>query len=96
VRATRLWSVGAVLCAALTVAACGKRIEADSVERQIKTGIEQKTKAEVRSVECPEDRPVKKGDVFSCTVTLNNGFKAPAQVTQVDDEGNLRWRIGRG
>lgn len=96
-RATRFWSVVAVLCGALGVGACGKQvIKADVVEGQIKDGIEKKTAAKVRSVECPEDRAVKKGDVFRCTVTLTNGFKAPAQVTQTDDEGHMTWRIVRG
>jgi ABC-type uncharacterized transport system auxiliary subunit len=93
--ASRLWSVLAALCATLVVAGCGgKKLKADSIETQIKDGIVKKTKADVKSVDCPEDRPVKQGDVFSCTVTLANGFKAPVRVTQVDDKGNLRWRVG--
>jgi hypothetical protein len=85
----------AALCAALAVAGCGeKKLNAESVETQIRAEIEQKTRADVKAVACPEDRPVKQGDVFSCTVTLANGFKAPVRVTQGDDEGNLRWRVG--
>jgi Domain of unknown function (DUF4333) len=62
---SRLPAVLAALCAALAVAGCGeKKLNAESVETQIRAEIEQKTRADVKAVACPEDRPVKQGDVF--------------------------------
>jgi Domain of unknown function (DUF4333) len=77
--ASRLSAVLAALGAALLAAGCGqKKLNAASVETQIQKGIEEKTRADVRAVACPKDRPVKQGDVFSCTVTLATASRRPS------------------
>ena len=41
------------------------------------------------TVACPEDRPVKAGDAFTCEATAEDGEVLVLDVTQNDDQGNV-------
>ncbi|HWH24568.1 MAG TPA: DUF4333 domain-containing protein [Candidatus Limnocylindria bacterium] len=44
-------------------------------------------------VNCPEDRPLQEGDVFTCTATGSDGRQLVITVTQTDSTGNVRWEV---
>ena len=94
----RLASV-AVL-AALPLTGCGgdderKTLDVRPVERGIERGIEKDNpKTDVVSVDCPDDVEQRKGVVFKCTVRgSRQGEHAEATVTQVDDDGRVRYVV---
>lgn len=73
---------------------CGS-LDQDKVQNGIKSGIEKQTPVKVRSVACPKDRPVKKGDRFTCKVTATDGQTGTVQVEQTNNKGDVSWRLGR-
>ena len=85
---------------ALGLAACGdgdedRRLDTAPIERGIARGIE-KDRPGTRVVEvvCPEDVTLEKGATFTCRVRgSRRGQEAIATVTQVDDEGRVRYRV---
>jgi len=84
-----------VAAGALLLAGCGtKRLNTNKLEGKIKNGIEQQAGVKVKSVNCPSDVKVKKGDVFTCTAETNTGQKAKVTVTQRDDKGNVNYSVG--
>jgi hypothetical protein len=80
-------------CAALVFAGCGG-IDSAQLETKIKAGIETQTGKKLKSVDCPENRELKKGDVFTCKATFISGESADVKVTQTDDKGNIVWQLG--
>jgi hypothetical protein len=48
---------------------------------------------ETATVTCPDNRPIKLGDVFNCTATTDSGISVTLQVTQTDDTGHVTFRI---
>ena len=79
--------------AAIALAGCGtKTLNTDNAETEIQKGLEQQTEARDPKVSCPDDVEVKKGDTFQCQATAG-GDKATVVVEQLDDEGNIRWRL---
>jgi hypothetical protein len=94
-RGARLCFALVAIAAAGTFSACGKQqLNTDKLETEIKSGIERQTDVKIRSVECPK-REVKTGDTFNCKATATDGDTADVKVTQQDEEGNVRWRLGR-
>ncbi len=87
--------------AVLVLAACGgddddkKILDVRAVERGIEQGVEKDNpKTDVVSVECPDDVEQKKGVEFKCRVRgSRQGEVAEATVTQVDDEGRVRYVV---
>ena len=87
------WPVCTIaVLAALGLAGCGN-LDDTKLEGEIKTGIEKQAGVKIRSVSCPDDRPIKRGDVFTCTATATSGETGQVRVTQIDDEGNVRWQL---
>ena len=80
------------LCAALALAGCGT-IDNEKLETKLKSGIESQAGVKLKSVDCPEGRKLKQGDVFNCTALSTAGEKANVKVTQTDDEGNVRYVV---
>ena len=72
-----------------------KTLDVRPVERGIEQGVEKDNpKTDVVSVECPDDVEQKKGVVFKCTVRgARQGEQAEATVTQVDDDGRVRYVV---
>lgn len=71
----------------------GGGLDTGAIETDISGGIERQTGIAVRSVDCPDDVDVEAGDKFTCTVTAEDGSTAAVDVTQEDDEGNVRWQL---
>ena len=92
------------LLAAVAIAGCGKdeellrleeRLRTDEIERGIQREVERDNPG-VRVVEvtCPEEVERGKGVVFKCMVRgSREGELAEATVTQVDEEGSVRFVI---
>jgi hypothetical protein len=79
--------------AALILSACGKEVvDTGDAEQRISESVAAQIKADVKSVDCPNDVDAKKGDVFTCTVTGGDGTKGPVEVRQEDDKGNVTFR----
>lgn len=87
--------LGLLAVGALLLAGCGtKRLNTDKLEGKIKQGIEQQAGVKVKTVNCPSNVKVKKGDVFTCTAETSTGQKARVTVTQRDDKGNVNYSVG--
>ena len=80
---------------ALAAAGCGGGggLDVDKAEREIGDKVEQQTATKDVTIDCPDDIEEKKGDVFECDLSAKGGVKATVKVTQVDDEGNVRWEV---
>ena len=98
----RLRASATAAVAALALAACGggddeeeRKLDMRTVERGIEQGIERDNpKTDVVAVDCPDDVEQKKGVVFKCQVRgSREGERAEATVTQVDDEGRVRYVV---
>ena len=94
--------LGATVLLCLCLAACGedentetRLLDIEPIERGIAREIERdRPGTRVVSVSCPDDVELKKGGKFTCRVRgSKRGEVAVATVTQVDDEGRVRYRI---
>lgn len=65
------------------------KLDTGELEKKIKQGIESQSTAKVKSVHCPGDRKLRKGDRFRCTVKTTRGQTVHVIVTQRDDKGNV-------
>lgn len=82
-------------CSAVVLAAagCGEdQIDTAKAEDEIARAIASQTGLAVESVECPDDVEAERGGTFECTATGANGGEAKVQVSQTDDEGNIRFQ----
>ena len=80
---------------ALAVAGCGdKKLDTGKLEGKIQDGIQKQAGVKIKSVDCPDDVKVKKGDTFTCKATTNSGQTAQVKVTQQDDKGNVNYQVG--
>ena len=80
---------------ALGVAGCGdKKLDTGKLEGKIKDGIQKQAGVKIKSVDCPDDVKVKKGDTFNCKATTQTGQSANVKVTQQDDKGNVNYQVG--
>ena len=92
-------SLAAALALALALAGCGseeeRKLDTAQVERGIADGIEKdRPGTRVVEVSCPDDVEIEKGAKFTCRVRgAEPGQEAIATVTQVDDEGRVRYRV---
>jgi hypothetical protein len=68
-------------------------VDAAKLEGSIKEGIEASTDFTVIEVDCPQDRPFKLGDVFTCKAKINDGRTLIVQVTNENGGGNLRYEV---
>lgn len=65
-----------------------KQIDEEKAQELIDQSLEEELSGiEVSSVKCPE-REAKKGDVFTCTATID-GQSLEVEVTQTNDEGSV-------
>jgi len=94
---TALIVVG-LLATATVAAGCGgdgaRRLQTADVEDEIASTIESDSAITVDQVNCPDDRPARKGDVFVCRAVIE-GKAVEFRVTQEDGEGNFRARSTR-
>jgi hypothetical protein len=71
----------------VSVAGCGGDVDSNKAEDEIKKGLTAQTKGDVKFVKCPEGVKAEKGATFKCEALI------PVNVTQIDDDGNIRWQI---
>ena len=77
----------------LAVAGCGgDNLDESDTEAEIAAGVERQTATENVKIDCPEVEK-KKDAVFECSLTADGGVKASVKVTQVDDDGGIRWEV---
>jgi Domain of unknown function (DUF4333) len=79
----------------LALAGCGKKLETDKIEVEVKKVLTDRTGIQIVSVTCPDDVDVKKGDTFRCTARPSTGKPLSIEVTQEDDEGRVTWKLVR-
>ena len=92
-RSKRLGALaGLVAGAVLSACTMTLSLNADQLEQAITTGIAEQMGVTV-TVECPDDRPMQQGDVFTCTATTAEGESRTVEVTQTDAAGNVNWRL---
>jgi hypothetical protein len=76
---------------ALFTAACGGEKLSDSrAQRQIENGIYEQLQVKV-DVACPADRPLEKGDRFTCSVSSKDTDALRVRAIQTNSKGNVRW-----
>lgn len=93
--------LGATLLTALTLAGCGgddepeRLLNIPPIEAGIAREIERdRPSTDVVRVDCPERVELRKGVKFTCRVRGSRpGERAVATVTQVDDEGRVRFDV---
>ena len=88
----RLLAVCSIGAAALA-AGCGtKKLNIDEAERTMSERLGSRQGAEVK-VDCPEDVETKKGDTFNCRATSPGKKASTVKVTQLDDDGRVRFEV---
>lgn len=93
-RATR----GAILAVAVSMvfslSACSKSLDMPKLESAIKQRVEKAVPGvKVTAVDCPTSRKAKKGDVFTCKVTGDDGSTGVVTVTQTSDKGDVTLKL---
>jgi hypothetical protein len=83
----------AAIAAALFVA-CNSSLtlDNDTLQRTITSGLQEQAQV-AATVSCPDDRPIKAGDVFQCQAVTEDGTTLTIQVTQTDDTGHVNWQV---
>jgi hypothetical protein len=82
----------ACAAAAVGLAACGtKQLDTEEAEKTIGKRLGEQAGTKV-TIDCPDDVEIKKGDRFSCNAKSRNDT-AKVTVTQLDDDGNVRWEV---
>jgi len=80
----------------LALAACGEStLEASDIEEDITPQVEEQTGTHEVVVDCPDDIEAEEGGTFECDLTAEGGIEAKVEITQEDDDGNVRWRVVR-
>jgi hypothetical protein len=77
----------------LLVSARGSNLDTATIETEIAGRLSDDAGAPV-TVSCPDSVPVSAGGTFDCAVTADDGSQLTVVVRQVDDQGNVVWRIG--
>lgn len=79
---------------ALLATGCGTDyVDTPKLEQTIREGVGVQLHVEVTSVDCPENRVFKLGDVFDCTARLADGRTLIVTVSNPDGGGNLRYQV---
>ena len=82
----------ALAAGAIAIAGCGsQQLDTAEAERTIANRLGEQAGTRVK-IECPDDVEIEKGDTFQCKARARNDT-ATVKVTQLDDEGNVRWRV---
>ena len=82
----------AIASAAVALGACGtQQLDTAEAEKTIGNRLGEQAGTKV-TINCPDDVEIKKGDTFNCQAKARNDT-AKVKVTQLDDEGNVRWRV---
>jgi hypothetical protein len=77
--------------ALLAPLACGRQLDTAGLEDQLLEVIEERGGPPVTEVTCPEVE-AEAGATFTCEAT-GEGVTWTIEVTQIDDDGEVEWRI---
>lgn len=88
-----LASVAALSLAVSSLAACGKVIDENKVQDFIKTTFKEKTKVDLKTIECPKEVKVKAGESFECNATDADNDKLVFAVKMTDDNGSVEFSL---
>ncbi|MCC6523635.1 MAG: DUF4333 domain-containing protein [Polyangiaceae bacterium] len=91
-RARALATLALVGSPLLLVSGCTK-YDRPKIERAILDDSAQQRHWPVRSVECPAQVELRKGDTFVCVIHFEDDQRVDAEVLQEDDAGNFRWAV---
>jgi predicted Rdx family selenoprotein len=91
----RLAGTGLLLTSLLAVTACSKTLDVTAVRDDIAAGLTGQLGLEVTTVQCPEGRAMRAGDVFECAAMPAIGGRLVVRVTQKDDQGQVGWEVAR-
>jgi hypothetical protein len=76
---------------ALGASGCGgDKLDDGQTETNIQKGIFEQFQVKLK-IDCPDDRPIMKGDKFSCDASSPDADSVKVTATQVDSKGNVRW-----
>jgi hypothetical protein len=88
-----LFALAVALLIAVPVAGCGtQKLDTAKAETEIEKGLKQQLRLPAVDVKCPKEVEIKPQSKFECPVTAGNQ-KATIDVTQQDDQGNIRWQL---
>jgi predicted component of type VI protein secretion system len=82
----------ALAATAIALTACGtEQLDTAEAEKTIADRLGKQAGTKV-TIDCPDDVEIKKGDTFNCEAKARKDT-AKVRVTQLDDEGNVRWEV---
>ena len=70
---------------------CGK-LDDKKIEASVQAELASKG-VKLKIFDCPEGRPLKKGDTFECSGVDQDGRALTFHVEQMDDSGNISWKM---
>jgi hypothetical protein len=86
-------SAVACLLAAVLAVGCGtQKLDIEDAEKTIGARLGEQSGGKVL-VDCPNDVEIKRGDTFDCRATAEGRKPASVRVTQLNDEGKVRWVV---
>jgi Domain of unknown function (DUF4333) len=86
-------SAAACLLAAAFAVGCGtQKLDIEDAEKTIGARLGEQSDSKVL-VDCPNEVEIKRGDTFDCRATAEGRKPATVRVTQLDDEGKVRWVV---
>src|SRR5271167_2966945 len=87
-------SLSLALSASFALVGCckGAHLDDTKIEGLIQTELQGKG-VTMKSVDCPPDRPLKKGDSFTCSGVDSEGEALVFRVEQLDDAGTISWKM---
>lgn len=81
------------LALVVALAGCGTTtLDTEKVEEEVQELAEDRD-LDVDGVSCPSDVEAEEGDEFTCDIELENGEEIEAEITQRNDDGDVRIRI---
>lgn len=86
-------SLAAAACSAEVSVGSKDTLDMARIESGIASEIAEQTGFGVKTVQCPDNVPVKAGEVFTCTVVDDQDSRATVEVTQKDDKGGVTWKL---
>jgi hypothetical protein len=86
-------ALATALVIAVPLAGCGtSKLNTDKAETEIEKGLKGQLNLTSVDVQCPSEVEIKAGSKFQCPVTAGKD-KGTVEVTQQDDQGNIRWQL---
>ena len=88
-----LVAVGVLALATFLTGATGRsRLDVRAIEERIGVALSNQDGV-TTTVSCPDSVVIAAGATFTCTAETDDGTTSTVVVRQVDDEGNVRWRV---